>query len=44
MEQNCKAYVESSIWHPTKAHGITQKGITGAGNSYVSYFQLCNQL
>jgi hypothetical protein len=39
MEQNCKAYVESSIWHPTKAQGITQKGIAGAGNTDgVSYF------
>jgi hypothetical protein len=25
-EQNCKAYFESSIWHPTKAQGVTQKG------------------
>jgi hypothetical protein len=37
MEQNCKAYFESSIWHPTKAHGVTQKGIAGAGNRVTSH-------
>jgi hypothetical protein len=35
MEQNCKAFFESSIWHLTKAHGVTQKSIACAG--YVSY-------
>jgi len=37
MEQNCKAYFESSIWHPTKAYGVTQKGIAGAGNTVTSH-------
>jgi hypothetical protein len=37
MEQNCKAYFESSIWHPTEAHGVTQKGIAGAGNILMSH-------
>ena len=47
MEQNCKAYFESSIWHPTEARGITQKDIAGAGNTVMShtfsYVTNCNR-
>lgn len=47
MEQNYKAYFESSIWHPTKAHGITQNSIAGAGNTVIfhtfSYVTNCNR-
>jgi hypothetical protein len=48
MEQNCKAYFESSIWHPTKAQGVTQKNTAGAGNTVamshtLSYVTNCNR-
>jgi hypothetical protein len=47
MEQHCKAYFESSIWHPTKAHGTTQNSIAGAVNTLIfhtfSYVTKCNR-
>jgi hypothetical protein len=47
MEQNCRAFFESSIWHLTKAHDVTQKSIACAGNTVMShtfsYVTNCNR-